>query len=131
MKQSTLASAPLYCLAALFVKITLLVLYLRIFETSLRARVMLRVGIVVVVLFYVGTAFAHVLLPRPAAQENFTVANAQKDLQRVMDLTMTQGVVGAVTDLYILFIPFHLVVRLHLPLGRKIGVCAIFLTGLM
>lgn len=122
---------PLYGLSALFVKTTLLVLYLRIFAPSLRARVMLYAGIVFVVLFYLATEIAHIIFYMPNGQASFHQIGADHHLMYLYHVNKVQGVVGALTDLYILSIPLHLVVRLHLPVARKIGVCSIFLTGIM
>ncbi|EHK97602.1 hypothetical protein M7I_6612 [Glarea lozoyensis 74030] len=47
------------------------------------------------------------------------------------NVTSVQGIVGIVTDFYILLIPLWFVSGLRLPLGRKIGVSAIFLSGLI
>ncbi|KAF2188049.1 hypothetical protein K469DRAFT_567989, partial [Zopfia rhizophila CBS 207.26] len=47
------------------------------------------------------------------------------------NILAVQGIVGILTGFYILFIPMRMVVALYLPLGRKISVCAVFLTGLL
>lgn len=48
-----------------------------------------------------------------------------------LKLISVQRVFGTVWDVYDLYIPMHFVVRLSLSLGRKLGVCAIFITGLV
>lgn len=49
----------------------------------------------------------------------------------MFDTSSIRGVFSAVSDIYVLCIPTHLVLGLRLQRGRKIGVCAIFLTGLV
>ena len=46
-------------------------------------------------------------------------------------LAITQGVVNVVTDLYVLILPLAMVARLQLSPQRRIGIVAIFLTGLL
>ena len=41
-----------------------------------------------------------------------------------------QGIFGLVTDLYIFILPLPMLWRLQMPLKRKLGITAIFLTGL-
>ncbi|KAL9604094.1 MAG: hypothetical protein Q9219_000682 [cf. Caloplaca sp. 3 TL-2023] len=42
---------------------------------------------------------------------------------------MAQGAINIATDFYILLLPIPGVLQLQLPLKRKIGICAIFMTG--
>ncbi|KAF2242994.1 hypothetical protein BU26DRAFT_609705 [Trematosphaeria pertusa] len=131
-QKSNLGSQTLYSLAALFTKITLLVLYLRIFHPSYRANIMIWVGIVVVALAYVAFAIASIIVyvPPPGHPEQWAMTKSAAKTTALLNITAVVGVFGIVSDFYILLIPMHLVVGLHLPLGRKLGVSGIFLTGL-
>lgn len=51
--------------------------------------------------------------------------------QTQLNISVAQGLFNSISDLYVLTIPISLVVKLHLPLKRKVGVSAIFLTGLL
>lgn len=82
-------------------------------------------GIIFILLFYIATLIVYAIVGR------FRLPVDQGPLKVMVNTNVVQGVVGLLTDLYILFIPLHLVLGLNLPLGRKIGVCAIFLSGLM
>lgn len=130
--KANMASLVVYAIAAIFVKTTLLMLYLRIFRPSLRANVMIWMGIVLIVLFYLACAIAYIILfvPRPGGNPAWGVMT-KHTTDVILNIAAAQGVVGCLQDIYILTIPIHLVVGLRLPLGRKIGVVAIFLTGLL
>jgi hypothetical protein len=52
-------------------------------------------------------------------------------LSQLLTIVAGSGILGVLSDFYILVIPMHLVVRLRLPLGKKLGVCGIFLTGFL
>ncbi|KAF2675841.1 hypothetical protein K458DRAFT_437682 [Lentithecium fluviatile CBS 122367] len=131
-QKSDLVSQTLYSLAALFIKITLLVLYLRMFHPTYRANTMIWVGIVDVSLAYVAFAIAFIIIftPPPVHQEQWGLTRSAAKTTALLKSTAVNGVFVIVSDFYILLIPMHLVMGLHLPLGRKLGVCGIFLTGL-
>jgi hypothetical protein len=131
--QGNLASVVFSNIAALFVKVSLLVLYLRIFRPDFRARILIWAGVVFIALFYVATVIAQIRIYIPPGQKDvWTSPRPSSFMLMVLNTVSVQGVVGAVTDFYILFIPLHLVLGMRsLPLGKKIGVSGIFLTGLM
>lgn len=91
---------------------------------------MIWVGIVFQVLFYTACSIAQIKLYLPR-HGNWMTTRPPSVIKALLDVTAVQGVVNIATDFYILFIPMHLVIRLQLPLGRKIGVCGIFLSDLM
>ncbi|KAF2726751.1 hypothetical protein EJ04DRAFT_480099 [Polyplosphaeria fusca] len=132
-QKSNLASQALICLAALFTKTTLLVLYLRIFRPSYHATIMIWAGIAVIVVAYIAFAVAAiaVYVPAPGHEEQWGMTKDSSKTTALMNITSVSGVFGIVSDFYILFIPMHLVVGLHLPFGKKVGVCGIFLTGFL
>lgn len=117
-------------MAALFVKVTLLVLYLRIFHPSRCAQILIWVGIVFVVLFYVACSIGQFKLYLPQTRDPKNIGSHEV-IGALLDIFAVQGIIGIVTDLYVLFIPLYLIIGLTLPFIRKIGVCAIFLTGLL
>ena len=42
-----------------------------------------------------------------------------------------QGIFNVVSDFYLLILPIPVVWQLQMPSKRKIGVCAIFMTGIL
>ena len=48
-----------------------------------------------------------------------------------IQLAITLSAINIVTDFYILFLPIPAVWRLQAPLGKKIGISAVFLTGIL
>lgn len=131
--QCNLASQCLFALSALFVKATLLVFYLRVFAPLPYTRIMIWAGIAFTVAVYVGTAMATVILyvPQHGGEMGWIAPKSDAVMEALMAVPAAQGVIGIVTDFYILCIPIHLVIQLHLPLGRKIGVVCVFLSGFL
>lgn len=109
------------------VKLSILLLYMRIFKVDRLFRQLIYFGIVFQALFYTamfGVAIGTVAIcSSAAAQSNQLCKNASV-------LVIVQGAVNVATDFYVLALPIARVVKLQIPFRRKIGLCAIFLTGL-
>lgn len=96
-------------------------------------------GITTIVLFYVISIIYLLVQCVPVDQELPGLdptkweerARNNRCGRRSIDVSAAQGIVGAVTDLYVLAIPISSVLALHLQKKRKIGVIGIFLTGLL
>ncbi|KAH8586511.1 hypothetical protein B0O99DRAFT_528540 [Bisporella sp. PMI_857] len=128
--KSVIASLGLYALGAILVKVCLLSLYLRLFNINHNARVVIWGAIVFIALLYITTTSAMVKFYLPPKGDWISLRSASTT-NALNNITAVQGIAGAATDFYILFIPLFFISRLHLPLRRKIGVCAIFLSGLI
>lgn len=91
---------------------------------------MIWTGMLIVVLFYLSTTLANIILfvPRHSGNKDWVVMSKHTTAM-IHDIANIQGVVGCVTDIYILIIPIHLVIGLRLPVRKKLGVFAIFITG--
>ena len=133
--QSSLAAVNLYAASAFFVKLSLFILYLRIFKPNRGTRWLIYGGITVCGLFYSASIISNcaLCLPRPGQPDDlptwashFQGCNIQAE-----QLALVQGVFGTLSDIYLLVIPIKSVFQLQLPTGRKLGVSAIFMTGIM
>jgi hypothetical protein len=121
----------IYSVSALFVKSTLLVLYLRLFRPSRKANIMIWGGIGACVLFYTIAIAVVLSYCTPATRILPTSPDVLICGQKQLNVSVGMGVFSTITDFYVLTIPISLVVELRLPLKRKFGVSAIFLTGLL
>jgi len=132
--QSMVSLILVYMAASMMVKISLLTLYLRLFDPIQRVRRIIWACIAILVSFYVGCIVGGLIfcLPRPSDAGGWmsTTSHARCG-QPQIDISITQSIFGAVSDFGVLAIPLHLVVGLKLSLKKKIGVSAIFLTGLL
>lgn len=129
----------MYAISSMFTKCTLLAFYLRVFQPNRTARIMAWAGIITIVLFYVVSIIYLLVQCVPVDQELPGLdptkweerARNNRCGRRSIDVSAAQGIVGAVTDLYVLAIPISSVLALRLQKKRKIGVLGIFLTGLL
>lgn len=118
----------------MFVKVTLLTLYFRLFSPNPKARIAIWLGIVLISVFYIITVILDLVqcIPRKGDEGRWLGEKARTRCgQPSLNISTAQGVVSAVSDVYILIIPLRLVWSLHVTTKRKIGVSVIFLTGLL
>ncbi|KAI1211647.1 uncharacterized protein F4807DRAFT_396986 [Annulohypoxylon truncatum] len=128
----------LYGVSAIFLKSSLLTFYLRLFGPLKIARILLWTSLVVITLFYTicfvidaiicGQFLSH---PNLLAMDSAHSDPDESCSARQRPIWIIMGVFSVISDFYILTIPVCLTLRLRLPLRRKIGVCCIFLTGLL
>lgn len=121
----------LYSPSVLFAKLSLLILYLRIFRPNDGLRYCIYFSMVLLSLFYSATFTAYAILSIPrrgqTQLESIESANTAKDIP----LGIAQGVFSVASDFYIFCLPIPVVWKLQLPRRKKIGVLAIFMTGLL
>ena len=99
----------------LSLKLSLLLLYLRIFSPDKVTRY----------LIYFGIGFVFV------AYTILTFLNIFSDVQAVIDANKTLGVVNICSDFYILCVPIAAISKLQLSLKKKLGVMLVFMTGIL
>ncbi|KAI3317648.1 hypothetical protein HD806DRAFT_550285 [Xylariaceae sp. AK1471] len=144
------ATVSVYALSSVFLKAALLTMYLRIFRASKPARVLILSSLVVISLVYVALAVADIAecSPRLRNLNDLVIDVAHFNLPRFLAefkayksevgcvipltrLSAALSVFSVVTDFYVLAIPTGMLLSLKLSKKRKIGVSAIFLTGLL
>jgi hypothetical protein len=113
-------------------KLSLFLLYLCLFGQNLRARYLTFFGIAVSFAEYTATTFAFgYLCVRRPSETWLESQQSDRCLEDTVSLYYIQGIFGLVSDFYIFFLPVPFVWRLQMPLGKRIGVIAIFATGIL
>lgn len=82
-------------------------------------------------LFYCGAFVAIAILTIPKPGQSLLAAARSAEAAKSVQLVITQSAVGVATDFLIFCLPIPVLWRLQLPLRKKIGVLAIFTTGLL
>ena len=121
----------IYFISICLAKLSLLLLYYRIFALNTMTKATIYVGILTKCVFYLTSSVAQFAICVPRSGESWTSTSFDARLRKYRVMTVIQGIFGLTSDLYIFILPLPLLWRLHMPLKRKIGVTAIFLTGLM
>ncbi|KUI61111.1 hypothetical protein VP1G_08288 [Cytospora mali] len=132
-------TVAMYSLSAMSVKCTLLLFYLRMFRPDRRANIMVWAGIVIIVLFYVISTTLILVDCSPISQQVPSLeptkwaeqASNSHCAHPGFDVLASQGIFSPITDFYVLAIPVISILALRLQDKRKLGVLAIFLTGLL
>ncbi|QKX53654.1 uncharacterized protein TRUGW13939_00733 [Talaromyces rugulosus] len=109
-------SAILTAPAIYFTKLTLLLLYLRLFSLNQGVNIGIWAGIVFCSIYYTIVFFLFIFV---------------KDNHKLTLLTYSVAVIGVVSDVYIICLPLVAVTQLHLDTARKWRVATVFLTGLL
>lgn len=81
--------------------------------------------------FYLSAMIWILVACTPGRGDDYLESFASPQCRRMIDLSLSVGIFGVVSDLYLLAIPIPAVLPLHLPTRQKIGVLTIFLTGLL
>lgn len=121
----------LYGPTVFFAKLSLFLLYLRIFSPDRWTRFLIYFGIGFTFVYYMVTAGILVGLCVPRKGESWPLALLSSRCHKALVMTYVQGIFNIVSDFYILLLPLPVIWKLQLPLRKKIGVCAIFMTGLL
>ena len=133
--QSLLAAVDLYCMSAFLVKLSLFLLYLRLFKPDKITRWLIYVGTLVCGLFYSATLIIYSALSTPSRGQPDTdtswLLRTIKYKYGFQTLMTILGAFGVFSDSYLLVIPIRSIFQLHLPLRRKFGVNSIFLIGIL
>ncbi|KAI4246966.1 MAG: hypothetical protein LQ352_006241 [Teloschistes flavicans] len=119
----------IYSPAILMAKLSLLMLYLDVFRPDRRLRYAIYFGIVFTTLFYASAFIAYCVLAIPRRGESLIGVMLSKGVASAIPLSIGQGAINVATDFYILLVPIPGVLQLQLPIRKKIGFCAIFMTG--
>jgi hypothetical protein len=109
-------------------KLCVLALYYRIFNHITHVRWEIYLSVVLALPLLV----ASIVMPinsAPAAGTSWGTPNPHNDDNTKVSLAV--GIVNLLVDLFVLYIPIPIVLKMNLSLKRKIGVLAMFLTGLM
>lgn len=119
-----------YSLVMFVVKLSLFIFYFQLFSTGRRFRILVYVGILSIFTFYTGTAisFGLACIPKPETSW-FMAVLAPKFWAETQNRAYLLGVFGVISDFYLYCLPIFVILRLQLSPKKKIGVCAIFMTG--
>ena len=106
-------------------------MYLRIFSPSRPTRYLIFLGITFIVLFYTACFLTEVISCTPRPEESWIEALESKRCNKDLTLGYVMAAFNVLSDFYLLGIPIPVVWKLQLPLRRKVGISAVFMTGFL
>ncbi|KAL2038596.1 hypothetical protein N7G274_008644 [Stereocaulon virgatum] len=115
----------------LFTKITFFIMYLDIFHLMRWLKISAYIGGFVRVLFYGSMTVFYFVLSTPGRHETWFEKLQGRGQHYILAFNIPQSCGGPVIDLYILVLPILGVIRLQMPIRRKVGVILIFMSATM
>ena len=115
----------------MFAKLTFFLLYLQIFRPSKPTRYAIHLGAAACSVVYGACAIEAFVLSTPSPGQTFFSVTISNRFKETKIGGLVAGAFGILSDFYILCLPISSVWQLHLSVRRKIGVTAIFMSGLL
>ena len=131
--QLLLVGNALYGPVISIIKLSLFILILHIFSSLRWLRILVYVGVTLNMIFYFSGTIALVALGSPHNGQNYLGLDVagERAVARSKTIGVVQGVGNVVSDFYLLLVPLPVVWGLQLPLKKRVGILAIFGTGLL
>lgn len=123
------ASQVVYSLTILFAKVSILLLYLRVFSPARRVRSAILAVLLVNITFYLIAVFVEIFQCKPRKKIWLTWIEGRCINQIAAQITA--AVWNTASDFVILILPINIVRTLNIEKSAKIGTMAIFATGLL
>ena len=115
-----------------FAKLSLFMLYLRLLKVDRITRWLVQGGIATcsAVYFASGVAFVCICTKRPWERWH-DEQMGDRCTRQSLPLCYLTGIFGLVSDVYLFLLPIPIVWGLQMPLRQRMGILAIFATGIM
>ena len=120
-----------YGFAMFLAKLSLFLLYLRIFYVVKNMKVMVYCGIIFSFGLYSTNIVLTAVLCAPRVGESWVGSATFKRCTKMLPWSPVQGALNLCLDLYLLALPLPSLWKLNMRRARKIGVMAIFMTGMV
>ncbi|CAG8959239.1 hypothetical protein HYFRA_00012597 [Hymenoscyphus fraxineus] len=132
-QKGSLADSILVRICSTMIRVAFFSFYLRLFAVVRQVRIMAWAGMVAVITFGVAFVIADAILCSPWPGEHGWVDPTMVHRCGVKATKLITGAAyfGVIMDFYILFIPLQQVFKLKVSRAKKIGICLVFLTGLL
>jgi len=112
-------------------KLSLFLLYLRLFSVNKTTRYLIYFGIVTTSLFYFASMLVPIIACSPRNGESRMVALGSARCAQDKQVGYVTTVFNVLSDFYLLIIPITIVSKLQMPTRRKIGVISLFMFGFL
>ena len=130
-RQFNAIGAIVYISAFATIKLSILLLYLRVFGiTHRRTRVAVWIIIGLVTCIALSGIFGNLFLCNPVKKLFVYDLPGKCDFPAVIKLARAQSFMQVFTDVFITTVPIPMILKLKLPVAQKIGIMAIMATGL-
>lgn len=112
-------------------KLTFFLMYVQLFRPMKWLRYCSYAGAVVNVLWYSALLITELALTVPHPGQSFLEQLMSPRKEKSFEIAVPTASINLIFDVYIFILPIAGTSKLQLPLKRKLGVMAIFMTGLL
>lgn len=113
-----------------FAKAAMFMLYLRVFAITRHTRLLVYLPLLVLFLVYASMIPVATVYCTPRAGEHWDLLLLEK-CHETATVAVVQGVFGLVSDIYIFAFPIPMIIKLHLPFKKKLGLLLVFMAGIL
>lgn len=122
----------LYICSSAAVRVSIFILYLRLFGHVCIIRTSIWTGLSITIAAYTAFLISHLYYCTPrAADGGWSLQAYERCADPDISTSIAQAVFGSAADAFMLLLPIVQVMRLNMPMRRRIGIAAIFMTGLL
>ncbi|KAF7952205.1 uncharacterized protein EAE97_001702 [Botrytis byssoidea] len=114
-----------------FVKLSLFLMYLEIFVGLQWMKTCVYIGAMLSSLFYLAITVGHFCLATPFNGETWKSHIVSARTLKAITFSVPTAAVGLAIDVYLFILPFIAVIRLHLPMRKRIPAMMMFSVGLL
>ena len=112
-------------------KLSLSLLYLRLFKTNKVLRWLIYLGVGTSLAVYGSTIVLAPTFCAPRAGKTWTSPETYTRCNGQETLAVVQAAYSVAFDLYLLFLPVPVIWNLQMPIRRRLGIIGVFTTGLL
>ena len=110
----------------IFAKLSILLLYFRLFSAKRTFRILIHIGIITTLLNHVVGTILAITLCLPSDPLEYSRCS-----HKLNPLDVVISIINIISDFYILFLPLLVISQLQMRRNKKIGVGAVFCTGFL
>lgn len=128
--KKTYAEVVIYICTSAAVRVSIFILYFRLFGHVRRMQILIWVGASLTSASYLALLVSHVYYCTPRSG-GWSVVSFERCADPDIKISIAQAVFGSFTDFFLFILPIVQVMRLSMPLKKKLGVAGIFAIGLL
>lgn len=130
--KKTYAEVVVYICASAAVRVSIFILYFRLFGHVRRMRILIWAGCLLTSASYLALLASHVYYCTPrAGGSGWSIASFVRCADPDIKISIAQAIFGSFTDFFLFLLPIIQIMRLTMPLKKKLGVAGIFTIGLL
>ncbi|KAK7915102.1 hypothetical protein PG985_012805 [Apiospora marii] len=129
--QVTFANALLKAFALYCSKTSILLMFLQVFSAQRHVRILIYAGMLATFLIYFPSIPLAAIFSAPRAGHDWGELLENGFTEKMTYWVIAQSALTTVLDIYILVLPLPILKKLHLPLGKRLQLVAVFATAIL